>query len=111
MTFRSLTTLESWLDEFRRDYPALEGRMRVVPQDGTDGADTGLVVIELVDAPTVTYLQPDSSVDGGWAVTMESREEAITLDGAQLRALASDLDLVGQLCSFLERKARAARSD
>ena len=108
MSYRSLSTLESWLDEFRRDSPALEGRVRVVPQDGANDADTGLVVVELVGAPTVTYVEPDAEIAGRWVVTMESREEAVTLDAAQLRALAEDLDLVSRLCTFLQEKVRAS---
>ena len=43
MPFRSLSTLESWLDEFRSlGYP-LEGSVKVMGQDGEDGANTGLV--------------------------------------------------------------------
>lgn len=105
MPFRSLTTLESWLDEFRRDYPALAGRLRVVPQDGEDDADTGLIVVELVDAPTVIYLQPDPETSDRWVVTLESRDEAVTLEAEQLRALAADLGLVSQLCTFLQNSA------
>lgn len=108
MPFRSLTTLETWIDEFRRDHPALERRVRVVPQDGEDEANTGLVVFSLANAPTVVYLQPDTEVTDRWVVTMESRDEAITLDAAQLRALAVDLDHVSRLCAFLEEKERSS---
>lgn len=104
MSYRSISTLESWLDEFRQGDTAL-GRVRVIPQDGAERADVGLVVVELANAPTVTYLQPDADDPARWVVTMESREDVVTLDAAQLRALASDLGAVSRLCVFLERKS------
>ncbi|HAQ60149.1 MAG TPA: hypothetical protein DCR63_07260 [Microbacterium sp.] len=96
--------LESWLDEFRRDGPTLVGRVRVIPQDGAERADAGLVVVDLAHAPTVTYLQPDADNPDRWIVTMESREDIVTVDAEQLRALAADLDTVSRLCAFLEQK-------
>ena len=107
MPFRSLSTLESWLEEFRAlGYPS-PGVLKVIQQDGLDGANTGLVAIELVHASTVTYIQPE--VDGSleWVVTMESREDDVTLDAPSLRALAQELTVVAELCAFLQTKSRA----
>ncbi|WP_396642241.1 hypothetical protein [Microbacterium sp.] len=105
MTYRSISTLESWLGEFRRGGPALVGRVRVIPQDGAERADAGLVVVDLANAPTVTYLQPDAADPGRWIVTMESREDVVTVDAGQLRILAADLEAVSRLCVFLEQKS------
>lgn len=105
MSYRSISTLESWLDEFRRGGPALAGRVRVIPQDGSERADAGLVVVDLANAPTVTYLQPDPADPERWIVTMESREDVVTVNAAQLGTLAADLEAVSQLCAFLEQKS------
>ena len=105
MSFRRISTLESWLDEFRRTQGAPSGQVRVIPQDGAERSDTGLVVVELSHAPTVTYLQPDATDPSRWVVTMESREDVVVLDAAQMRALAADLETVGRLCAFLEQKS------
>jgi hypothetical protein len=105
MPFRSLSTLESWIDEFRRMHPSHVGRVRIIPQDGAERADTGLVVFELPNAPTVTYLQPDSADDARWVVTLESREDVVTLGAAQVATLAAALQLVSDLCAFLEAKS------
>ena len=105
MPFRSLSTIESWIDEFHSMHPGHVGRVRVIPQDGDDRADTGLVVFELPNAPTVTYLQPDPGDDGRWTVTLESREDVITLGADQVATLAAALRLVSDLCGFLEAKS------
>ena len=51
MPFRSKETLEEWLDEFRttREGGAL---ISVLLQDGGDGEDTGLVVVQLRNEDT-----------------------------------------------------------
>jgi hypothetical protein len=107
MPFRSLSTLESWLEEFAElGYPSA-GTLKVIQQDGLDGANTGLVAIELVHASTVTYIQPEADGSLEWVVTMEPRDDAVTLDADSLRALAAELTVVAELCSFLQAKSRA----
>lgn len=46
MPYRSLALLNTWLTEFTADH-ALGGLVRVIPQDGTRGEDTGLIVFPL----------------------------------------------------------------
>jgi hypothetical protein len=38
---------------------------------------------------------------------MEPRDDAVTLDADSLRALAAELTVVAELCSFLQAKSRA----
>lgn len=106
MPFRSMSTLQSWLDEFEQlGYPTA-GSAKVIPQDGDDGADTGLVVFQLANAPTLAYLQPEMSALE-WHVTMEAREAPATMNPATLLSLAYELTIVAALGSFLQTKSRA----
>ena len=52
MPFRSMKTLESWVAEFERIRGPIDGVIRVIPQDGSGGADTGLVAMRLPQSPT-----------------------------------------------------------
>ncbi|WP_169582097.1 MULTISPECIES: hypothetical protein [Microbacterium] len=57
MPFRNKQTLEAWLDEFVAMGYAMPERIRVVQQDGEGGANTGLVVLNLENPPTVIAVQ------------------------------------------------------
>src|SRR5689334_14439732 len=59
MPFRSQRTLDAWLAEFREQGHPVAGSLKVMEQDGHDGADTGLVGVRLANATTVTYIQPE----------------------------------------------------
>ncbi len=107
MPFRTMATLESWLEEFRQlGYP-VAGTLRVIQQDGDDGADTGLIAIELAHGAVASYIQP--GVDGSpeWVATMEARDDALTLDAASLLSVAAELSVVSALCTFLQSKSEA----
>jgi hypothetical protein len=105
MPFRSMSTLQSWLDEFQElGYPIAESA-KVIPQDGADGADTGLVVFQLVNAPTLAYLQPDMAALE-WLVTMEARERPSTMNPATVMNLAFELSVLSALGAFLQTKSR-----
>jgi hypothetical protein len=105
MPFRSLSTLQSWLDEFEAlGYP-LGGSAKVIPQDGDDGADTGLIVFQLANAPTLAYMQPDMTALE-WLITMEAREEAASMNPATVMNLASELSVLSTLGMFLQTKSR-----
>ncbi|MFG6402818.1 hypothetical protein [Microbacterium sp. P04] len=107
MSFLSMATLESWLDEFRSlGYP-LVGSLKVIEQDGADGADTGLVGVHLVNASTVTYIQPESPTSRRWLITFERREEPVTLPAAQVLTLSTELATASALCAFLQAKHQA----
>lgn len=112
MPFRNRQTLEEWLDEFRAlGYP-LAGSLKVMAQDGDGGADTGLVGVQLANASTVTYVQPEAPHSSKWVATMESRDEEVVLDSVELMGLASELTVLSALCAFLEAKSEAhARPD
>lgn len=106
MPFRSMSTLQSWLDEFEElGYP-IAGSAKVIPQDGDEGADTGLVVFQLSNAPTLAYLQPEMSALE-WRVTMEAREAPATMNPATVLSLAYELSVISALGAFLQSKSRA----
>ena len=107
MPFRSLSTLESWLQEFRQQgYPAA-GKMKVLEQDGEEGANTGLVAVQLADGSIATYIQPEGGGSRQWVVTVEAVETAVTLDADSVRNLATELSVVSALCAFLQDKSKA----
>ena len=107
MPFRSLRTLESWLDEFGQLGYRFGGEVKVIQQDGADGADTGLVSVRLVDAVTIITIQPEIREAARWVVTMEPRESTVTLDAPSVLNLAAELSVASALCAFLQAKSIA----
>ena len=107
MPFRSMSTLESWLQEFRQlGYP-ISGTMKVIHQDGEDGGNTGLVAVELAHGAVASYIQPDIDGSGDWVATLEARDSALTLDAQSLLRVAAELSVISALCSFLQEKSDA----
>lgn len=107
MPFRTKETLEAWLAEFAElGYP-LSDRLRVMPQDGSDGHDTGLIGLDLINAGTVTYLQPEPIGSTHWAVTFEAREQDVTLAAGRALELSTELAMLSALCAFLQTKSVA----
>ena len=107
MPFRSMSTLEAWLEEFRSLNHALDGSIRVMGQDGDDGANTGLVGVTLTHGVAVTYIQPESTHSPRWLVTFEARDTAVELDSESVLQLAAELTTVAALCAFLEARSAA----
>ncbi|WP_052226496.1 hypothetical protein [Microbacterium mangrovi] len=105
MSFRSMRTLESWLDEFLALGYAFDGDVRVVPQDGAEDANTGLVVVQIADPPTVISIQPEPQNPMRWMVTLEPRESAVTLPAPQVLNFAAELSVLAALCAFLQAKS------
>src|SRR5690348_3700482 len=66
--FRSKATLETWLEEFHRSREAGD-LIRVAVQDGSEGADTGLVIVPLHNADISLYMEPIEIGDERWRVT------------------------------------------
>ena len=107
MPFRNMETLESWLEEFRQlGYP-VAGALKVIVQDGDDGADTGLVGFRLVNAATFVSIQPAGDDAATWVATMEPRETEVVLDSAGLLSLSGELATLSALCAFLQSKAQS----
>ncbi|WP_314506857.1 hypothetical protein [uncultured Microbacterium sp.] len=110
MPFRNLDTLESWLQEFRAlGYP-IAGSVRVIPQDGDGGANTGLVTVRLANASTPTSIQPSDEDPTRWVATMEPRDASVILDAPRLLELSGELAMISALCGFLQAKSQAYTS-
>ena len=111
MAFPNAQTLQTWVDEFRDlGYPSA-GTLRVLARDGDAATEDGLLTVHLADAETSIYVEPGSSASERWLITLEARDEPITLDPAAMLRLAGELASVPALCAFLEARSIAARAD
>lgn len=107
--FRTIATLQSWVDEFAQGSPSALAAIRVIPQDGTDGEDAGLVAVRLLDSPTEIYIEPPSRATGPeWAVTFEPREQPVTLGARAVASMAEEVAVLAALCTFLQEKSDAS---
>jgi hypothetical protein len=104
MSFRSSETLQGWLDEFRTTREG-GGLINVLVQDGSDGADTGLVVVPLRNEDTEIYMQPTGVGESEWSVTLGARGGTYALSSSQLQGLAAELAVAASLCQFLQEKS------
>jgi hypothetical protein len=53
-----------WVDDYIVGHPTVSNVVSVLEKDFTPGPDSGLVVISLRNASTVTYIQPWSMIAG-----------------------------------------------
>lgn len=102
MPFRTQEILTQWLEGFLATGRAIEGTVEVLRQDGADGADTGLVVIELANAPTTLYLEPVAPGDPRWSITFLARDVDAARSPDRVSALAAELAVIAELCRHLE---------
>ncbi len=95
MPYRNQATVEAWVREYLAGHPAAESSISVLEKDYTPGPDSGLVVVALSNASTVTYIQPVVHDEGPrWVVTFEARADSFDLDAAGVARLSSDLAAV-----------------
>ncbi|WP_278102512.1 hypothetical protein AB0870_13770 [Microbacterium proteolyticum] len=99
--------LEQWLEEFRSLGYLTGSDMRVLEQQDDTEVTRGLIVVDLTEAATITYLQPIAGSDGRWKATMEARDTTIELTAVGIVNLGNELNVLGALVSFLETKSRA----
>ncbi|WP_454129267.1 protein-L-isoaspartate carboxylmethyltransferase [Microbacterium aurum] len=109
MPYRNQATVQRWVDDYLAENPEQSGSVTVLEKDFTPGPDSGMVVVSLSNADTVTYIQA-AVTDGlpNWLVTFEARSEGFDLDGAGVHRLASDLFTIAGLCDYLQRRTEAA---
>ncbi len=105
MPFRSMEILQSWVAEFEDVNPAVTGTIRVIPQDGEAGADTGLIGVRILHSPTEIYIEPPARTGEEWTVTFEPREEFVRLGSSAIRVMAAEVTKLADLCAFLQRKS------
>ncbi len=113
MPYRDRATVLSWVSDFVDGRVGVAPEITVLEKDFVSGPDSGLVVVSLRTATTVTYVQPViQRGEPRWIVTFEPRAEPLDLDAVGVAQLSSDLGELAELCAFLQLKtdeARAAR--
>jgi hypothetical protein len=103
--YRTRTLLEEWVTEFREQGHSVAGELDVVFQDGSDGRDTGLVIVHLKNAPADIYMQPRGLNDPLWEATLSARSDDLTISPHHLAGLAAEVVVAGNLCTFLQYKS------
>lgn len=104
MAFRSKSTLEQWLADFRSERSAGE-LIKVIVQDGSDGADTGLVIVPLRSSTISIFMEPIHLGDARWRITLEPHPDTTILSSHQLHGLAVELGVAAELCAYLEARS------
>jgi hypothetical protein len=109
MPYRDQATVDGWVREFLEANADTHTEVSVLDKDFMAGPDSGLVVVSLRNASTVTYIHPVVR-DGAprWLVTFEGRRESFDLDFAGVAQLAADLSLISRMCEHLQVKTDVA---
>lgn len=105
MTVHSRALLESWVHAFKATRPDVRADIHVLVQDATEGGDHGLVEIKLINATTVTVVEPASNGSDAWTAVFEPRTEELRLSSRSVVDLAREITIVGDLCAYLETRA------
>ncbi|GAB2706113.1 hypothetical protein BKA24_000565 [Microbacterium marinum] len=104
MPFRSKETLEQWVSDFH-DARGAGDLIKVVIQDGSDGGDTGLVVVPLLNATVSVFMEPLEVGDARWRITIEPQPDTTILNSHQLQGMAAELSVAAELCAYLEARS------
>lgn len=102
---RSKELLESWVREFISQNSSNGMSIDVAVQDGSEGRDTGLVVVRLNHGGAEVFMQPTSLDSTEWETTLTARPGELTLSPYKLSSLASEVALASSLCAFLQFKS------
>ncbi|MCM3697712.1 hypothetical protein [Microbacterium oleivorans] len=102
---RSKALLEAWVREFLAESAAHGVTIKVAVQDGSEGRDTGLVVVDLGNGGAEVYMQPASLDNTRWETTLTSRPGDLTLSPMKLAAIAAEVAVASDLCLFLQFKS------
>lgn len=109
MPYRNKATVQGWVDDYLVSRADEVASVTVLEKDFTPGPDSGLVIVRLRNASTVTYIQA-AVVDEAptWLVTFEPRADSFDLDAAGVAQLAADLATIAGLCEYLQRRTADA---
>ncbi|RKS92940.1 hypothetical protein DEU37_0332 [Microbacterium sp. AG790] len=112
MPYRNQATVAAWVRDYLDDRRVDPSFVSVLEKDFTPGPESGLVVVALSNASTVTYIQPIVT-DGQarWMVTFEPRTEGFDLDAAGVARLSADLSALADLCGYLQERTEQAIAD
>lgn len=109
MPYRNQATVQGWVDDYLVDHQDASRSITVLEKDFTPGPESGMVVVSLSNASTVTYIQAAVDETGPhWLVTFEPRSEGFDLDAEGVRRLAEDLAAIARLCEYLQIRTDAA---
>lgn len=109
MPYRSKATVQSWVDEYLTTHTEDAVVVTVLEKDFTPGPESGMVVVSLRNASTVTYIQAVVDDSGPhWVVTFEPRAEGFDLDAPGVARLSSDLGAIARMCAYLQERTLAA---
>jgi hypothetical protein len=104
VAFRSKHTLEQWLADFHAAREAGD-LIKVVIQDGSNGGDTGLVVVPLKSSTVSIFMEPIEIGDARWRITLEPQPDTTILNSHELQGLAQELSVAAELCAYLEARS------
>lgn len=108
MPYRDRTRVESWVNEYTASHSGGALNVAVLDKNFEAGPNSGIVVVTLRSASTITFLHPEIRQGSPiWIVTFEGRNETLDLDGDALVRLAEDLTALAELRSFLQEKTDA----
>lgn len=108
MPYRDRTTVERWVNEYNGSHGADSLGVAVLDKNYEAGPNSGLVVVTLRSANTITFLHPE--IRQGvptWIVTFEGRSSSMDLDDTALRQLAEDIAALAELRTYLQDKTDA----
>lgn len=104
MPFRSKETLERWVADFHEARRAGD-LIKVIVQDGSDGGDTGLVIVPLENATFTVSMEPTEIGAPSWRITFEPQPDTTILNSHQLQGMAVELSVAAELCAYLEARS------
>ncbi len=102
---RTKALLEEWVAEFLAQGLIDSSQIVVAVQDGSEGRDTGLVMVHLQNAPADIYMQPVGMDEARWEATVTARSDDLTLSPYQLTGLGAEVAVAASLCSYLQFKS------
>ncbi len=102
---RTKALLEEWVTEFLSQGLIDPSQIVVAVQDGSDGRDTGLVMIHLQNAPADIYMQPVGVDQTRWEATLTARSDDLTITPYQLTGLGAEVTMAASLCGYLQFKS------
>lgn len=109
MPYRNQATVQGWVDDYLAARPEQATAVSVLEKDFTPGPESGMVVVALSNASTVTYIQAAEDETGPhWFVTFEARSDSFDLDADGVSRLASDLATIAGLCQYLQQRTEQA---
>lgn len=108
MPYRDRARVLSWIDDFNRNDRQRDTTITVLEQDGEPGADSGMIVVELRLAGTITLIHPVAEPKPTWLVTFEAREYDVDMDIEGVAQLLADVQTVHDLCVYLQQRTDEA---